>query len=117
MQNKTLREYISELKSFTKTNDYLPCIDLLLQAIKHYPHEEKLKLNLGNIYNMLGRKDEAIDVYTSLLETPLSSIANNNLSLIMLELGDNQKCIEYAREALKSNKEYKDAKYNLVKYL
>ena len=114
MQNKTLREYISELKSFTKTNDYLPCIDLLLQAIKHYPHEEKLKLNLGNIYNMLGRKDEAIDVYTSLLETPLSSIANNNLSLIMLELGDNQKCIEYAREALKSNQEYNDAKYNLA---
>ena len=114
MQNKNLSEYISELKSFINTNDYLPCIDLLLKAIKDYPHEEKLKLNLGNIYKMLDRKDEAIDVYASLLKTPFSSIANNNLSLIMLELGENQKCIEYAREALKSNKEYKDAKYNLA---
>ena len=114
MQNKNLSEYISELKSFINTNDYLPCIDLLLKAIKDYPHEEKLKLNLGNIYKMLDRKDEAINVYTSLLETPLSSIANNNLSLIMLELGENQKCIEYAREALKSDKKYNDAKYNLA---
>ena len=114
MQNKNLSEYISELKSFINANDYLPCIDLLLQAIEHYPHEEKLKLNLGNIYKMLDRKDEAINVYTSLLETPLSSIANNNLSLIMLELGENQKCIEYAREALKSDKKYNDAKYNLA---
>ena len=114
MQNKNLSEYISELKSFINTNDYLPCIDLLLQAIEHYPHEEKLKLNLGNIYKMLDRKDEAINVYTSLLKTPLSSVANNNLSLIMLELGENQKCIEYAREALKSDKKYNDAKYNLA---
>ena len=114
MQNKTLSEYISELKSFINNNDYLPCIDLLLQAIKYYPHEEKLKLNLGNIYKMLEQKDEAINVYTSLLETPYSSIANNNLSVIMLELGENEKCIEYAREALKSNKEYNDAKYNLA---
>ena len=53
MQNKNLSEYISELKSFINANDYLPCIDLLLQAIEHYPHEEKLKLNLGNIYKML----------------------------------------------------------------
>ena len=114
MQNKNLSEYISELKSFINNNDYLSCIDLLSQAIKHFPHEEKLKLNLGNIYKMLERKGEAIDVYTSLLETPLSSIAYNNLSLIMLELGNNQKSVEYAREALKSNKEYNDAKYNLA---
>ena len=90
MQNKNLSEYISELKGFINNYDYLPCIDLLLQAIEHYPHEEKLKLNLGNIYKMLDRKDEAIDVYSSLLKTSFSSIANNNLSLIMLELGENQ---------------------------
>ena len=114
MQNKTLNEYISELKSLINNNDYIPCIDLLLQAIKHYPYEEKLKLNLGNIYKMLERKDEAIDVYTSLLKTSLSSIAYNNLSLIMLELGKNDRCIKYAREALKSNSEYNDAKYNLA---
>ena len=94
MQNKNLSEYISELKIFINNNDYLSCIDLLSQAIKHFPHEEKLKLNLGNIYKMLERKEEAIDVYTSLLETSLSSIAYNNLSLIMLELGNNQKSIE-----------------------
>ena len=63
---------------------------------------------------MLERKDEAIDIYTSLLKTPFSSIANNNLSLMMLESGENKKCIEYAREALKVNKKNNDAKYNLA---
>lgn len=114
MQNRTLNEYISQLKSFINNNDYLPCVELLLQAIKSYPNEEKLKLNLGNIYKLLDRKNKAIDVYTSLLETSYSSIAYNNLSLIMLEIGEINQCIEYARKALISNNEYKDAKYNLA---
>ena len=95
MKDRTLNEYISELKSFINSNNYLSCIDLLLQAIKHYPHEDKLKLNLGNIYKMLDRTNDAIDTYTSLQETPLSYMANNNLSLIMLELGEFEKCIKY----------------------
>ena len=98
MKDKTLNEYISELKSFINSNNYLSCIDLLLQAIKHYPDEDKLKLNLGNIYKMLDRTNDAIETYTSLLETPLSYMANNNLSLIMLELGEFEKCIKYAQE-------------------
>ena len=114
MKDKTLNEYISELKSFINSNDYLSCIDLLLQAIKHYPDEDKLKLNLGNIYKMLDRTNDAIDTYTSLQETPLSYMANNNLSLIMLELGEFEKCIKYAQESLKDNNNYNDAKYNLA---
>ena len=114
MKDKTLNEYISELKSFINSNNYLSCIDLLLQAIKHYPDEDKLKLNLGNIYKMLDRTNDAIETYTSLLETPLSYMANNNLSLIMLELGELDKCIKYAQESLKDNNNYNDAKYNLA---
>ena len=114
MKDKTLNEYISELKSFINSNNYLSCIDLLLQAIKHYPDEDKLKLNLGNIYKMLDRTNDAIDTYTSLHETPLSYMANNNLSLIMLELGEFEKCIKYAQESLKDNNNYNDAKYNLA---
>ena len=114
MKDRTLNEYISELKSFIDSNNYLSCIDLLLQAIKHYPDEDKLKLNLGNIYKMLDRTNDAIDTYTSLQETPLSYMANNNLSLIMLELGEFEKCIKYAQESLKDNNNYNDAKYNLA---
>jgi predicted O-linked N-acetylglucosamine transferase (SPINDLY family) len=114
LKDKTLNEYISELKSFINSNNYHSCTDLLLQAIKHYPHEDKLKLNLGNIYKMLDQTNDAIETYTSLLETPLSYMANNNLSLIMLELGEFEKCIKYAQESLKDNNNYNDAKYNLA---
>ena len=63
---------------------------------------------------MLDRTNDAIDTYTSLQETPLSYMANNNLSLIMLELGEFEKCIKYAQESLKDNNNYNDAKYNLA---
>jgi tetratricopeptide (TPR) repeat protein len=52
----------------------------------------------------LERLSDAINAYNSLLQTPLESIAHNNLSLIQLENGDYKKSIQHAREALKIDK-------------
>ena len=42
------------------------------------------------------------------------SLEKNNLSLIYLELGEYDKSIEHAKNALDINGEYHDAKYNLA---
>ena len=53
-------------------------------------------------------------MYLSLINSDFSAFANNNLSLIYLELGEYDKSIEHAKNALNIDSEYHDAKYNLA---
>tara|TARA_B100001113_G_scaffold72365_1_gene56019 strand:- start:4237 stop:5937 length:1701 start_codon:yes stop_codon:yes gene_type:complete len=113
LQNKTLNEYLSQLKNLVEEKKFEPCIDLLLDAIRQYPDDSKLKLNLGNVYKVTGEISNAKEIYSSLLLTSYKEIAQNNLALIMLEEGQIDKGIKYAREAIKNNPNYADAKFNL----
>ena len=114
MQQKSLNEYIEQIKNLVQSNNYIDCIELLHNAIRDFPQENKLKLNLGNIYKLVGKNNQAIDVYLSLMNSDFSAFANNNLSLIYLELGEYDKSIEHAKNALNINSDYHDAKYNLA---
>ena len=114
MQKKTLSDYYSDLQENIKNNNFEECVKLLTVAITEYPKEYKLKLNLGNVYKVLGQVNNASNVYTELLTTTLKNIAHNNLSVIMLEAGQVEKSIEHARNALVDNNHYIDAKYNLA---
>jgi protein O-GlcNAc transferase len=111
---KALNEFIAELKTNLESKNYTECIPILLSAIEQYPDEYKLKLNLGNIYKLLGRTNDAVITYKSLLQTSLGLIAHNNLSLILLENGDYEESIRHSREALMINENYNDARYNLA---
>ena len=114
MQKKSLNEFNAELQANINNGEFEESISILSIAITQYPNENKLKLNLGNVYKVLGQIDNAINVYTTLLSTSLKNIANNNLSAIMLETGQIEKCINYARSALEDDENYYDAKYNLA---
>ena len=114
MQKKSLNEFNAEFQASINNGEFEESISILSTGITQYPNENKLKLNLGNVYKVLGQIDNAINVYTTLLSTSLKNIANNNLSAIMLETGQIQKCINYARNALEDNENYYDAKYNLA---
>ena len=114
MQQKSLNEYIEQIKNLVQSKKYINCIELLHNAIRDFPQENKLKLNLGNIYKLVGKNSQAIDVYLSLINSDFSAFANNNLSLIYLELGEYDKSIEHAKNALDINDDYHDAKYNLA---
>ena len=114
MQQKSLNEYIEQIKNLVQSSNYIDCVDLLNNAIKDYPEENKLKLNLGNIYKLLGKNDQAIALFLSLVNSDCSAFANNNLSLIYLELGEYDKSIQHANNALYMNSNYHDAKYNLA---
>ena len=114
MRNKTLNEYLEQLKIYVQQSNYIDSIDLLNRAISQYPEENKLKLNLGNIYKLLERNDDAVKIFSMLENSELADLANNNLSLIYLEQGDLDKSIEYAKIALSLNQNYSDAKFNLA---
>ena len=114
MQNKTLNEYLEQLKIYVQQSNYIDSIDLLNHAISQYPEENKLRLNLGNIYKLLERNDDAIKIFSMLENSELADLAYNNLSLIHLEQGDLDKSIEYAKIALSLNQNYSDAKFNLA---
>ena len=114
MQNKTLNEYLEQLKIYVQQGNYVGSIDLLNHAISQYPEEDKLKLNLGNVYKLLDQKDDAVKIYTMLKNSELADLANNNLSLIYLEQGEIDKSIEYAKIALSLNQNYSDARFNLA---
>lgn len=113
MQNKALNEYLDQLKDLINKNDFISCIDILLEAIKFYPNDYKLKLNLGNIYKVLGDISNAKETYNSLLVTPYKIISQNNLSLLLLEEGEINESIKNAREAVAADPDYLDAKFNL----
>ncbi len=113
MQNKTLNEYLNQLKELINKNDFKESIALLLDAIDQYPNEHKLKLNLGNVYKVQGNISNAKEIYNSLLETSHRINARNNLSLLLLEEGQIEQSIKYARKALEENSGYVDAKFNL----
>ena len=114
MRNKTLNEYLEQLKIYVQQSNYIDSIDLLNRAISQYPEENKLKLNLGNIYKLLERNDDAVKIFSMLENSELADLANNNLSLIYLEQGEIDKSIEYAKIALSLNQNYSDAKFNLA---
>ena len=86
MRNKTLNEYLEQLKIYVQQSNYIDSIDLLNRAISQYPEENNLKLNLGNIYKLLERNDDAVKIFSILENSELADLANNNLSLIFLIL-------------------------------
>ena len=114
MHNKTLNEYLEQLKIYVQQSNYTDSIDLLKNAISQYPDENKLKLNLGNIYKLLDQNDDAVNIFASLENSELADLANNNLSLIYLEQGDLDKSIEHAKIAIGLDQDYSDARFNLA---
>ncbi len=114
MHNKTLNEYLEQLKFYVQRQDYAQSVDLLNIAINQYPQENKLKLNLGNIYKLLDQKDDALSIFSMLKSSELADLAYNNLCLIYLEQGNLDKSIEHAKIALDINPNYLDAKFNLA---
>jgi len=113
LQNKSLNEYLNQVKELINAGDFESCIDLLSDAINQYPDEYKLKLNLGNVYKVLGDIPNAKEIYNTLLDTPYKTIAQNNLSLLMLEEGKIDESIKLAKDAIEADPNYADAKFNL----
>jgi len=78
LQNKTLNEYLEQLKIYVEGQNYNKSIDLLNEAISQYPKENKLKLNVGNIYKLLDEKDNAFFSVNAVARKEDKNTANTN---------------------------------------
>ena len=83
--HKTLQEFISETKIYLKSGEYDLALDVLLSAIKVFPNEIPLIINIGNILKHKGRTDQAESYYKKSLEIEKNKEAYNNLSVIYLD--------------------------------
>ena len=77
---KTLPEFISEIKICLQSEKYESALNILLDAIKIFPNEVSLIINIGNIHNYKGRPDQAESYYKKAIEIEESKEAYNNLS-------------------------------------
>lgn len=95
----TLNSYASFLAGSKKLKEAEAA---LLEALRLVPDSAMLHLNLGNLQDQAGRKDEALKSYLKALELdPKSLNTHYNLGLLYVELGRNPEARQAFEAALK----------------
>ena len=109
---KTLEEFISDTKKHLESEEYDSALKILLGAIKVYPNEPSLIINIGNIHKHRGRPNQAENYYKKALEIKESKEAYNNLSVIYLDANWIELSISHSAKAIEIDANYVDAHYN-----
>lgn len=109
---KNLQEFISEAKLFLQSQKYEEALDILLEAIKIFPTESSLIINIGNIHKHRGRPRQAENYYKRALEISESKEAYNNLAVLYLDANLIDLAISCSMKAIKIDSNYIDARYN-----
>lgn len=95
----TLNSYASFLAGSKKLKEAEAA---LAEALRMDPESAMLHLNLGNLQDQAGKKDEALTSYLKALALDPSSLnAHYNLGLLYVELGRNQEARQSFEAALK----------------
>jgi tetratricopeptide (TPR) repeat protein len=95
----TLNSYASYLAG---TKKYKEAEDALAEALQIDPRSAMFHLNLGNVQDQRGKKDEALKSYLKALELdPKSLNAHYNLGLLYVEMGKNPEARQAFEAALK----------------
>ena len=109
---KTLEEFISDTKKHLESEEYDSALKILLDAIKVYPNEPSLIINIGNIHKHRGLPRQAENYYKKSLEIKESKEAYNNLSVIYLDANQIELSISHSVKAIEIDANYIDAHYN-----
>ena len=109
---KTLEEFISDTKKHLESEEYDSALKILLGAIKVYPNEPSLIINIGNIHKHRGRLKQAENYYKKALEIKESKEAYNNLSVVYLDANALKLSISHSAKAIEIDANYIDAHYN-----
>jgi len=109
---KTLKEFITEIRIPLESGDYDSALKILLDAIKVYPDESSLVINIGNIYRHKGKLRTAENYYKKSLEIKESKEAHNNLSVLYLDDNVPELSITHSVKAIEIDADYVDARYN-----
>lgn len=109
---KTLKEFFSEIKKPLEHGDYDSALEIMRDAIKVYPEESSLIINIGNIHKHKGSARQAENYYKKALEIEESKEAHNNLSVLYLDENLLDLSIEHSTKAIEADTNYIDARYN-----
>tara|TARA_B100000902_G_scaffold5351_1_gene6995 strand:+ start:571 stop:2304 length:1734 start_codon:yes stop_codon:yes gene_type:complete len=113
-EKKSLEEYISKIKNILQSGNFNEGLIEIQNALKDYPSNPKLHINAGNILKLKGNIKEAEKYYLQALSIYKSKEVLNNLSVIEIEKMNYLQAIEYDKEAIKIDKAYVDANYNIA---
>ena len=109
---KELQEFISEAKLLLQSQNYEEALDVLLEAIKIFPTESSLIINIGNIHKHRGRPRQAENYYKRAVEIDESKEAYNNLAVLYLDANLIDLAISCSMRAIEIDSNYIDARYN-----
>jgi protein O-GlcNAc transferase len=109
---KELQEFISEAKLLLQSQNYEEALDILLEAIKIYPTESSLIINIGNIHKHRDRPRQAENYYKRAIEINESKEAYNNLAVLYLDANLIDLAISCSMRAIEIDSNYIDARYN-----
>ncbi len=84
------------------------------RTLKYIPDSPRINNNLGNLYNDMGRHEEAIVLFKRAIKNnPIYVKAYNNLGKAYYNIGDKEKAMKSFIKALKIDPGYSKAYYNL----
>ena len=110
--NRTLEEFISDTRKHLESEEFDSALKVLLAAIKIFPNETSLIINIGNIHKHRGRPIQAENYYKKALEIKESKEAHNNLSVIYLDTNCIDLAISHSAKAIEMDSNYIDAHCN-----
>lgn len=100
--------------SILRIKDYSDSINFWQQAASSSPSSAFAHNNLGAVYYLNDRKQEALGQYFQALSlNQKEKLVHNNIGLSLMELGQTQKAKEYLQEELRVNPGYDNAIKNL----
>ena len=77
--NRTLEEFISDTRKHLESEEFDSALKVLLAAIKIFPNETSLIINIGNIHKHRGRPIQAENYYKKSLE--IKAVSYTHLTL------------------------------------
>jgi len=105
---------IFSFAAFNRQDVFKDRMSFWQSAVKTSPHSPLVHRNLGAMYYLDGRLNEAELEYKEALRiNPYEPMANNNLGLIFMQKGQLDKAEQAFLRELSFNPDYDDANYNL----
>jgi tetratricopeptide (TPR) repeat protein len=112
-----LRPVFNLARSYQKAEDFLMAESFYLKVAHLFPENPDIYNNLGNIYQNMGRIDEAINFYKTGLQFRETVELYFNLALAYEKKGDISSAIYYYKKAVSLNPDDEEVRERLSKLL
>ncbi len=114
LRNKTVENTEREAAVCYRNGRYEEALSLYLELMRKYPRREGYVISCANCFDIIGRRDKAVELYKQALQINKKSLpALNNLTTALYESGDLKQAEKYCRLALRRDGENASALVNM----